>query len=425
MPSVQRKQRAYRRNYYLYNAEKMKAVARSLSRDIYSSNPERKKALAKHYYSLSPEKKKALVKDLYIADPNKKRGAVKRLYDADPDKKRGAVKRLYDADPDKKRGAVKRLYDTNPDKKRGAVKRLYDADPDKKRGAVKMLYNTNPDKKKNAVKMLYYANPDKNKMKSRIYYTQNNKARLEYFRKYRCCYRKTICHLRKARYNLTKPKPVMTGMYLRKIQADLLSDCEAKCHLKKVFHVDVFQHTRADLEKTVCKLAARKLVNISLQQRSNSAGTLLASIRSIKSLTLKEKGDFREGCHSASSEPYFYEAAYQPVQRDIPIPVNEYGHCIVAEKISSKKWKCSSECKPISEGEVNAILCLKAAFDMSVEEVRAVLTTCDYGCPFGHYNKQVGSTSVDLKGHPIVCYSGSECSSQLRILGAASNTSLC
>ena len=98
------------------------------------------------------------------------------------------------------------------------------------------------------------------------------------------------------------------------------------------------------------------------------------------------------------------------VQRDTPIPVNEYGQCIVAEKINSKKWKCSSECKPISEGEVNAILCLKAAFDLSVEEVRAALTTCDYGCPFGHYSKQVGSTSLDLKGHPIVCYSDSECS---------------
>ena len=89
----------------------------------------------------------------------------------------------------------------------------------------------------------------------------------------------------------------------------------------------------------------------------------------------------------------------------------------MAEKIDSKKWKCCSECKSISEGEVNAILCLKAAFDLSVEEVRAALTTCDYGCPFGHYSKQVGSTSLDLKGHPIVCYSGS---SQLRILRAAS-----
>ena len=141
-------------------------------------------------------------------------------------------------------------------------------------------------------------------------------------------------------------------MSLRKIQANLLCDSEAKSQLRKSLYVDVVQHKCADLDKTVYKLAARKLVNISLQQRSSSAGTLLASIRSIKSLTLKGEGDFGEGCHSASTEPYFYEAAYQPVQRDIPIPVNEYGQCIVAEKINSKKWKCSSECKPISEGEV-------------------------------------------------------------------------
>ena len=92
-------------------------------------------------------------------------------------------------------------------------------------------------------------------------------------------------------------------------------------------------------------------------------------------------------------------AAYQPVQRDTPIPVNEYGQCIVAEKIDSKKWKCCSECKSISEGEVKAILCLKAAFDLSVEEVRAALTTCNHGC---HYSKQVGSTSLDLKGHLLL-----------------------
>ena len=68
-------------------------------------------------------------------------------------------------------------------------------------------------------------------------------------------------------------------------------------------------------------------------------------------------------------------------------------------------WQIPRSGNAISEGEVNAILCLKAAFDLSVEEVRAAQTTCDYGCPFGHYSKQVGSTSFDLKGHPIVCYS--------------------
>ena len=52
--------------------------------------------------------------------------------------------------------------------------------------------------------------------------------------------------------------------------------------------------------------------------------------------------------------------------------------------------------------------------------MRAALATCDYGCPYGHYAKLEGSMPVDRKGHPIVCYSGSECTSQLRILRAAS-----
>ena len=115
-------------------------------------------------------------------------------------------------------------------------------------------------------------------------------------------------------------------------------------------------------------------------------------------------------CHSASTEPYFHEAAYQPVQRDSPIPVNRQGRCIIAEKISSfksgkwKTWKCTKECRPIPDCEVEAILCLKA-----IEELRAALTACDYGCPYGHYTKLVESRPVDRIGHPIVCYCGTLC----------------
>ena len=141
----------------------------------------------------------------------------------------------------------------------------------------------------------------------------------------------------------------------------------------------------------------------------------------------------------------FYEAAYLHV-RDSPIPVNERGQCVVAEVVAvgedngvkdkdttpktdamsgdapvqSRKWKCSRHCKPLSQPEVNAILCLRAAFDLSVEEVRQALAKCDMGCPNGHYTKVVGSLPVDLRGHPIVCYTGDSCTSTLRILRAAS-----
>ena len=124
---------------------------------------------------------------------------------------------------------------------------------------------------------------------------------------------------------------------------------------------------------------------------------------------------------------HFYEAAYQPVQRDSPIPVSRQGQCIVAEKISFfprsgkwKTWKCTKGCRPISDSEVDAILCLKSAFELSIEELRTALNVCDYSCPYGHYSKLVKSCPVDRIGHPIVCYCGSLCTSQLRILRAAS-----
>ena len=42
------------------------------------------------------------------------------------------------------------------------------------------------------------------------------------------------------------------------------------------------------------------------------------------------------------------------------------------------------------------------------------------GCPFCHYSKLIGSSSsVDLRGHPIVCYNAELCTSVLRILRAA------
>ena len=73
------------------------------------------------------------------------------------------------------------------------------------------------------------------------------------------------------------------------------------------------------------------------------------------------------------------------------------GQCIVAEKISFfptsgkwKTWKCTKGCRPISDSEVDAILCLKSALG----ELRAPLTVCDYGCPYGHYSKLVKSWTV-------------------------------
>ena len=99
--------------------------------------------------------------------------------------------------------------------------------------------------------------------------------------------------------------------------------------------------------------------------------------------------DFGEGCHTASTEPYFYDSAYKPVKRDFALPIDECGKCVLADEIvaDSKiskcsrknhpmKWACTSECKTLTDDEVHAIVELKELFDKPIQEVRQALDAC-------------------------------------------------
>ena len=72
-------------------------------------------------------------------------------------------------------------------------------------------------------------------------------------------------------------------------------------------------------------------------------------------MQIKGAEDFREGCHTSSTELYFYDSAYKPVKRNY-----ECGKCvltreIIADNKNSKgsgknqamKWSCTSECKTL------------------------------------------------------------------------------
>ena len=111
------------------------------------------------------------------------------------------------------------------------------------------------------------------------------------------------------------------------------------------------------------------MLNKALQLRKEHAGALLKTTRAVNSIDIKCRDDFGEGCHTASSEPYFYDSAYQLVQRAYAIPIDENGRCVVATEIGGSenesnkgkgkqqpmKWNCCSECKAVTEPEVAAI----------------------------------------------------------------------
>ena len=55
------------------------------------------------------------------------------------------------------------------------------------------------------------------------------------------------------------------------------------------------------------------------QLRKKHAGLLLNSIKHAKSSQLEAKSDFGKGCHTRSTEPYFYEAAYLYVRDSLSL----------------------------------------------------------------------------------------------------------
>lgn len=76
-----------------------------------------------------------------------------------------------------------------------------------------------------------------------------------------------------------------------------------------------------------------------LHIHKNHAGSLLKSTgtRMFQSMQVCDRKDFSEGCHMASTESYFYDAAYQPVNRDHAIPIDECGRCILANLFAQKQ----------------------------------------------------------------------------------------
>ena len=71
--------------------------------------------------------------------------------------------------------------------------------------------------------------------------------------------------------------------------------------------------------RLAAELAAKRLVGKSLQLRKKYAGLLLNSIKHAKSIQLEAKSDFGKGCHTRSTEPYFYEAAYLYVRDSLSL----------------------------------------------------------------------------------------------------------
>ena len=239
----------------------------------------------------------------------------------------------------------------------------------------KKYYLENQVKIKAAARARYGNNPNKKRSTSRAQYSADRNKKLSTVRTYRACNKESLNAYKRDKYALSEPKPATKDAYLKDLESNLFGNKEAKSGLIKAFKQQQTVVKRVT-GKEVCKIAAKRLLNKALQMRKEHAGSLLKTVRTVQSMQISDAEDFGEGCHTASTEPYFYDSAYKPVKGDYALPTDECGKCVLASEIiadskTSKcnrskqpmKWACTNECKIPTDDEVHAIVELKNAFD--------------------------------------------------------------
>ena len=366
-------------------------------------------------------------------------------YEAHKDEMKVSFSEYYDAHKDEMKVYFGEYYDTHKDEIKGHFREYYTANMQEMKTAFKNHYM----KHKQAIlkaRALYYAKyRNKAIAASRVWNAKNAKsavrrAQKRYYAKHRAQY----CAGMRQRYDLAEPKLYIQHQYVTEVCRSVLCNKKVVSLLEKAF-TEKYESVASDMTRATCKraiasIAAKRLVNRVLRLRKHYAGSLLRSIRSITKIVIAEKGDIGEGLHSAHSEPFFYESAYHHyVDRPDSMSIDECGRyrpeCEVSELEGDsipRTWKCSSKCKQLTDKEIGVILDFKSGFGADMKDVRKLLDKCDDDCPNTHYQKVVHFhdqcpngeivhyNSVELKGHSLLCFTGDECNSKLRILRAAS-----
>ena len=108
----------------------------------------------------------------------------------------------------------------------------------------------------------------------KAYHKANRSARLKYFRKYHCCTKRKP--VTKAKYRLAQPTLMVIDQYVNTVKANLRATAEAMSQLEETFkawHGGVAEQlSRDELEMTVCRLVAQRLVSKALQAQKQRAG---------------------------------------------------------------------------------------------------------------------------------------------------------
>ena len=133
--------------------------------------------------------------------------------------------------------------------------------------------------------------------------------------------------------------------------------------------------------------------------RRKKAGEFLHDVRAINAKLADS--DILAGVryHTASAEPFFYDASYNRTRQLGAIAVDLNDRCVVSEEIGDRhcgsmrplRWKCTKECRLLTICEIDIVLGTKVLFQKCTEAVRAGLGNLDSGCGYVHHDSALQS----------------------------------
>ena len=428
MPTKQDKRKAQMKAYYKANQVSIKERARQKYATDSTAERARSKANSKANYAHNPMSKQQASITSYASDPRKAKLASKQRYALNKAGLKSYFKQYYKSHQCDRQAAFKEYYKTHRIARLAAFKQYYRAHKQRIQAARLQYYGTHRSEEIAAARARNIKNAKAVLRRARRYYVRHGPQ----------CRSDT-----RWRYELAEPKCYAKEQHVLELTKKLMLGSKVLPKLVKAFdkkYKSVSREmTTTTRDRAVSSIAAKVVVTKVLQVRKHNAGTLLKAVRAISKMELRDRSDFGDGLHCAHSEPYFYESAYQFERRPQTLIADEQGRCRPTCNEANedttdsvpKCWKCCSKCKPVTNSEVSTILKFKSGFAKAVREVRKLLDKCD-DCPNHRYTKValtsddnpdsniVHYDSVQLGGHGLPCVTGRECSSELRILRAAS-----
>ena len=170
-----------------------------------------------------------------------------------------------------------------------------------------------------------------------MYYSKERLQKLCSLKNYYDTNREVLCFVRRGRYHLSEPRLSIKYAYIKQLQEKLLDDPCLGAKLCAWFTCVNEKVARAMSAKNFVQHdvpnSCRKIVFSALEQRKKSAGELLSCVRSVNCMKFPHN-DFGEGIHTASSEPWFYDTAYNAIKHHNAIPVHDVlGVCFIGKNL--------------------------------------------------------------------------------------------